>query len=154
MGTEPVALSVGGKTLHASELDALPQRTVEGKAGFRYRWPSTPVKIHGPRLADVLAAASLAVHEGDRVLVRRKPRTDRAEREVTTLRGADVTSCDIILGLRYGDARALLPAGLGGPAVLAFSPSCTDAARGQAWPMFVESVEVAPPVAPGKDGGR
>jgi hypothetical protein len=142
VGTESVALSLAGKTLHAAELDAIPERTVEGKAGFRFRWPSTPVKIHGPRLSDVLAAAGVVVHDGDRVLVKRKPRTDTAEREVTTLRAADVLACDIIVGRRYGDAHALLPAGMGGPAVLAFAPSCADATHGQAWPMFVEAIEV------------
>ena len=153
VGTEPVALEVGQKAFHGSDLDAIPERTVEGKAGFRFRWPSTPVKIHGPRLSDVLAAASVVVHEGDRVLVKRKPRTETAEREVTTLLGADVLGCDIIIGLRYGDAHALLPAGLGGPAVLAFAPSCADATRGQTWPMFVESVVVVPAGAAVKDGG-
>jgi hypothetical protein len=153
VGTEPLTLSVGGKKLHGAELDALPERTVEGKAGFRFRWPSTPVKIHGPRLADVLAAASVVVHAGDRVLVRRKPRTDTPEREVTTLLASDVLACDIIVGRRYGDAHALLPAGLGGPAVLAFAPSCIDATRGQSWPMFVEAIEVVGPGVVGKDGG-
>jgi hypothetical protein len=154
VGTEKVALSLGNKTLHAAELDAIPARTIEGKAGFRFRWPSTPVKIHGPRLSEVLAAASVVVHDGDRILVKRKPRSDTAEREVTTLLAADVTRCDVILGLRYGDARALLPAGLGGPAVLAFAPSCADATRGQSWPMFVESISIVPAGAVAEDGGR
>jgi hypothetical protein len=117
---------------------------MEGKAGFRYRWPSGSVKIHGPRLSDVLRAASVDAHSNDRVLVKRKPRTETAEREVTTLVGVDVFGCDIIIGTRYGDARALIPAALGGPAVLAIPPSCEGAKQAQSWPMFVESIEVVP----------
>ena len=156
VGTEPLALAIGGKTLHARELDALPEQAVEGKAGFRFRWPSGPAKIQGPRLSDVLRAAGVAVHSRDRVLVRRKARTETAEREVTSLSGADVLACDILIGTRFGDARALIPAGMGGPAVLAFPASCKGAKPGAAWPMFVESVEVVPADAgaPSKsDGG-
>jgi hypothetical protein len=143
VGTEPLALAVGGKTLHAREIDGLPEHTVEGKAGFRFRWPSGPETIYGPLLSDVIRAAGAAVRGSDRVLVRRKARTDTPEREVTTLRGEDVLACDIIIGVRYGQAHALIPAGLGGPAVLAFPAACPSAARGQAWPMFVESVDIA-----------
>jgi len=151
VGTEPLALVVGGHTLHARELDALPEQTVEGKAGFRFRWPSGAVKVHGPRLGDVLRAAGMNVHSTDRVVVRRKPRTETTERETTSLNGADVLACDILIGTRFGEARALIPAGMGGPAVLAFPTACEGAKLAQPWPMFVESMEVVP--AGKADGG-
>lgn len=142
VGTEPLALAVGGRTLRAADMPVLGERSVLGKAGFKFRWPSSPVKISGPRLRDVLAAANVPLRPGERVLVRRKSRTDTPEREVTTLRSDDVLACDVIIGLRYGDAHQLIPATLGGPAVLAFSPACPKAANNQAWPMFVESITV------------
>ena len=62
VGTEPVALSVGGKTLHASELDATPAaHVVEGRVGFRFRWPNTPVKIHRVLVRDLVYAARRAI---------------------------------------------------------------------------------------------
>ncbi len=85
VGTEPLVLHVGDAPLRAADLDALPAHTVEGKVGFRFRWPSTPSKIHGPLLRDVLARAALPARPGGRVLVKRKPRTDTKEREITTL---------------------------------------------------------------------
>ena len=124
VGTEAPALKIAGKVLGAKDLSAIALHTVSGKAGFRFRWPSGEVQIHGPLLRDVLAAAKVQVRPGGRVLVRRKPRTDIPEREVTALRAEDVLACDIVVGLRHGEGRALIPAALGGPAVLAFAPSC------------------------------
>ena len=63
--------------------------------------------------------------------------------------------CDILIGTRYGEARALIPASLGGPAVLAFPPSCDGAKQAQAWPMFVEAIQVVSAVVPaGKPAGK
>jgi hypothetical protein len=154
VGTEALSLTVGARTLKSPDLDALSERTVEGKTGFRFRWPSSAAKIVGPRLRDVLSAASITLHPGDRVLVRRKPHTDIAAREVTTLRAEDVLACDILVGVRYGERRASIPAGLGGPAVLAFPSACPDSAHGQPWPMFVEAIEVVPGSSDGGGGGR
>lgn len=153
VGTEALAIAVGGRVLGEADLKALPERTVQATAGFRFRWPSTAVKIHGPRLRDVLAAAKVPLHAGDRVLVRRKPRTGTPERETTTLRGADVLACDVLLGLRHGESRARIPAGLGGPSVLAFPPLCPEAAAGQVWPVFVESIVVEREAEGGADAG-
>lgn len=143
VGTEPLALQVGGsggRRFGAKEVDALPQRTVLGKSGFKFRWPSTDVAIHGPRVRDILAAASIALGPGDRVVVRRKPHSDVPQRETTTLRAEDVLRCDVIIGLRHGPKQVLLPAALGGPAVLAFGPECVNTPA--PWPMFVEGIEV------------
>lgn len=144
VGTEKVGIAVGDRTLREKELAALPERTVEGKHAFRFRWPSGEVRVHGPRLRDVLAAAGAAVTAKDEVLVRRKPRTDTAAREVVTIDGEDVMKCDVVLGLRHGNDRARIPAVMGGPAVVAFPPACPNAARGQAWPTYVEKIEVVP----------
>ncbi len=141
VGTEPLALQVGGaRRFSAKEMNALPQRTVVGKSGFKFRWPSTDVAIHGPRVRDVLAAASIPLGPGDRVVVRRKPRTDVPQRESTTLRAEDVLACDVVIGLRHGEKQALLPAAMGGPAVLAFGPECVN--KPAPWPMFVEAIDV------------
>ena len=144
VGTEAVAIAVGGKTLKATELDALESVTLEGRPGFRFRWSSSSEKVHGPRLRDVIASAGIMLQPGERVLIHRKPRTETLEREVLTLAGEDVLGCDVILGLRYDDNHSLIPAGRGGPAVIAFPPAgpCATANRGQVWPMFVESIEV------------
>ena len=41
-------------------------------------------------------------------------------------------------------AAYLIPAGMGGPAVIAFPSACPNAHAGQAWPVFVESIEIVP----------
>lgn len=149
VGTEPLALKVSARgslshEVHEGDLAPFEEHVVFGRVGFRFRWPSTPVKIQGVLLRDLVKGVTgRSLRGDDRVLVRRHPRTDTVEREITTLHGDDLLRCDIILGLRSGEDRALLPARLGGPAVVAFPPTCTDAARGQAWPTYVESIEVA-----------
>lgn len=145
VGTERLAIEVGGKTLREKELQALPERVVEGKHAFRARWPSTgDVRIHGPRLRDVLAAAGVKITAEDKLLARRRSKTDTPAREVMTLDGKDVLACDIIVGLRYGSDRALIPAVMGGPAVVALPPACADASRGQPWLTFLHTLTVVP----------
>lgn len=140
VGTETLAVRVGARTIHASDLEPLAEQSFSVNGGFRYRWPSVPTKVHGYLLRDVLKAAGVALHAGDDVVIGRKPRTSTQTK--TIVHAADVLSCDILLGVRYGDDRALLPAILGGPAVIAFPSACAAAAGGKPWPEFVESIEV------------
>lgn len=144
VGTEALAVKVGPKVLGKEEIDKLERHTVEGKVGFRFRWPSSATQVHGPRLRDVIGLGGLMLRPKDEILVRRKPRTETAAREVTKLQASDVFECDVLLGTRWGSDKALIPAGMGGPAVLAFPSSCPNASGGQAWPVFVESIEVVP----------
>jgi len=143
VGTEPLAVRVGKRTLHAADLEPLTEHTFDVTGGFRYRWPSAATKVHGFLLRDVLKSAGVTLHPGESVVIGRKPRT--SSQVTTTVRAEDVLSCDILLGVRYGDDRALLPSILGGPAVVAFPPSCLAAASGKPWPEFVESIEVSTP---------
>ncbi|MBX3227345.1 MAG: hypothetical protein KIT84_34585 [Labilithrix sp.] len=165
VGTEKLALDVGGKKLDLHDLDGLSQKTVTGKVGFRSRWSTTGIAIHGPLLRDVIeVGAKLDLPSDGEVKIGRKPHADVASRATMLLPIADVQGCDIIVGTRFGDERALIPAVQGGPAILAFPKNCAATTKNQAWPTFVERIEVlagdaGAPTGDGganvmKDGGR
>lgn len=144
VGTEALAVKVGPKVLGRAEIDKLERHSVEGKVGFRFRWPSSTTQVHGPRLRDVIGLGGLMLRPKDEIHVRRKPRSETAAREVTKLLASEVFECDVLLGTRWGSDQALIPAGMGGPAVIAFPSACPNAHAGQAWPVFVESIEIVP----------
>jgi hypothetical protein len=159
VGTEPARVLVGDIEVDGAALDALPQVTLEREVGYKVDWPATKVKLHGPRLRDVMAAAGLSVPAGGHVVVRGKPPIYRDPGQPTALGAEEVSSYDILLATRYGDERAPIPARLGGPVTLAYPVEVDVAAslpalipkagraRVQAqrrWLTFVEEVSVEP----------
>lgn len=145
VGTEKLLLDVGGKHLDARDLDGLSQKTVTGKVGYRSRWSTSGIAIHGPLLRDLIeVSAKLELPKSAGVKVGKKLHTDLPERDNIMLPAADVLACDIIVGTRFGDDRALIPAAQGGPAVLAFPKACAAATKNQAWPLYVERISVIP----------
>lgn len=145
VGTERLALDVLGKRLDARDLEGMSQKTVTGKVGYRSRWSSTGISLHGPLLRDVIeVGAKTKIEAGSSVKIERKPHSDIPHRSSMTLPAEDVLRCDIIVATRVGDNRELIPAVQGGPAVLAFPKACAESTKNQPWPNYVEKISIVP----------
>lgn len=143
VGTEKLSLDVLGNKLDARDLQGMSQKTVTGRVGFRARWSSAVISLHGPLLRDVIEiGAKTKLEKGSTVKVDRKPHCDIPARISMSLPAEDVLSCDIIVATHVGDNRELIPALQGGPAVLAFPQKCAESTRSQPWPHFVEKISV------------
>ncbi len=153
IGTEPVLLRVGGRSLDAAALDKLPQVTFEEGVGYSLGWPNGPVKLSGVRVRDVLSAADVKLPANGAVLVRGKALSDRDDAKPILLEAERVLKCDVMLATRWGRDRQPIPAKMGGPVTLAFPSTCKGAAgdrelpnpQKQPWVTFVEELEVTAP---------
>lgn len=142
--TEPATLRVGERTFDAAALAALPQAEVRVRHGFRVGWPAGELRMTGPRVRDVLAAAGVTLGAQDRVRVRvMAPVPDAADHAVR-LDAARIAGSDLLLGLRMGDESAPIPGRLGGPIVLVFPPGVDAPSSESEWPTYVRALEVEP----------
>lgn len=153
VGTEPILLRVGGRSLDAAALDKLPLVTFEEGVGYSLGWPSGPVKLYGVRVRDVLNAAGVKLPPNGSVLVRGKALSDRDDAKPILLEAERVQKCDVMLATRWGSDRQPIPAKMGGPVTLAFPSACQSASgdrelpdpQKQPWVTFVEELEVTAP---------
>ncbi|YAF95096.1 MAG: molybdopterin-dependent oxidoreductase [Nodularia sp. CChRGM 3473] len=144
VGTEPVQLSVGKRKFNLTDLDKLPQVTIDETVGYRIAWPSGKVKLHGVRVRDVLALSGEKLPEQGTIAVRAKPPIYRDVANQVRLPVSEVRDCDILLATRWGDERQLIPAKMGGPVTLALSSQCAATTSQSTWMTFVEELTIRP----------
>ena len=144
VGTEPPSLRVGARTFDRAALEAMEQVSLTTHVGYRLGWPSEAVRVEGVRLRDLLAAAGLSVPSSGHVRVLSHAPISHGDARPTRVRASDVASEDVIVALRYGEAREPIPARLGGPLTLAFSEAVAAHLAEHDWLTFVEALEVEP----------
>jgi DMSO/TMAO reductase YedYZ molybdopterin-dependent catalytic subunit len=147
VGTEEPALQVGARALDRAALDALPAATLDARPGWKVDWPSTTTHLRGVRLADVLAAAGVALPAGGNIVVRGKAPLHRDRRKPSGIAVADLARCPPLLALAHGPDDTPIPARLGGPIAMAMPP-CDERYDGDPdhhWVTMVESIEVVAP---------
>jgi hypothetical protein len=143
-GTEETSLNVNGRGLDVAQLEALPQADLETKVSYKVHWPDAAVRLRGPRLHDVLAAAGAAPLPGQKVLVRGMAPIQRDPAEPIVFAAEDLERCGVILATRWGSAAEPITAKLGGPVTVALAPACAATYGAKHWVTFVTSVEVVP----------
>ena len=143
VGTEAPRLVVGDQVFDRARLAALPATTYEGPVAWKVEWPSGDVRVRGVRVADVLAAANLALPPGGKVIVRGKAPLHRDPEKPITIAIADLARCRPLLAMQWGPDAQPIPARLGGPLALAIEP-CGEAYSERTWVTFVEELEVVP----------
>jgi hypothetical protein len=140
VGTEPVSLRIGQRTLDLATLDKLPQVTINQPVGYRSAWPNGKVKLHGVRVRDVLGLSGKQLSAQGEVIVRSKAPVYQDQTGGVRLAASDISNCDILLATRWGDNRQLIPAKMGGPVTLAFSSQCPGKTIQLPWLTFVEEL--------------
>lgn len=143
IGTEPIKLKVGKRTLNASDLSKIKPITLNETVGYRIGWPVGKVKLSGIRVRDVLKAAGISLPKGSAVIVRGKSPIYRQTTKPIRLEASDIDRCNIILATDWGDNRQPIPAKMGGPVTLALSSACQTQSDDRRWVTFVEALEVA-----------
>lgn len=142
VGTEPIQLKVGKRSLNASDLNKLKPITLEETVGYRIGWPAGKVKLSGVRVSDVLKAAGISIPKGSTVIVRGKSPIYHQATKPIRLKASDIDRCNIILATHWGDNRQPIPAKMGGPVTLALSSACRTQSDNRRWVTFVEALEV------------
>nr|WP_174783678.1 molybdopterin-dependent oxidoreductase [Dolichospermum sp. UHCC 0259] len=137
-GTEKVSLRVGDRQLNLAQLDKLPQVTLNQNVGYRVRWPSNKLKLHGVRIKDVLALAGIKPQTS--VVVTGKPAIYRRTTEAIKLASTEINKCNIILATRWGEDKQPILANMGGPVTLAFGDDCSQETKNKRWVTFVEEL--------------
>ncbi|MGA1264332.1 MAG: molybdopterin-dependent oxidoreductase [Prochlorothrix sp.] len=129
-----------------TQLQGLPPVTISAEVGYRLFWPSEPVVLQGVRIQDILEATGVKVSPETTVTVLGKVPIHHDPKQPIQISGQQLATCDILLATRWGDRLEPIPARMGGPITLAFSPSCPAAmTENQPWTIFVESLEVTQP---------
>ncbi|MGQ4647974.1 molybdopterin-dependent oxidoreductase [Lyngbya aestuarii] len=142
VGTEPIQLKVGGRLFDADTLKKLPQATLNEAVAYRIGWPVGKTKLYGVHVRDALAAAGVKIPENGAVIVKGKSPIYRNPANPIRLEASDVKNCDILLATHWGDNQMPIPAKMGGPLTLAFSPDCQTQSENRHWVTFVEELEV------------
>jgi len=147
VGTEEPHLTVGGKTFDRDALAQLRESSLDVVAGWKVDWPASPVKLRGVRLADVLAAAGVALPPHGHVIVRGKAPIHHDKAKPAGIDVDDLDRCPPLLALAYGEDGKPIPARLGGPIAMAMAPCDAryDGAPDFHWITMVESIDVVPP---------
>ena len=144
VGTPAPRLVVGGTTLDAARLAALPTVTLDAPVGWKTTWPSGPVHLRGVALTELLAAAGLTVPAGGHLIVRGMAASQRDPQDPITLSADDVATCGAMIATAWGADVAPITARRGGPLALAIPPGCSERLGPKAWVTFVEELAVAP----------
>lgn len=144
VGTEPARLTIGGKVFDAAALAAMPKDGFDGPVGFKVEWPSDMVHLGGVRLVDAIAAAKLALPPHGKLVIHGKAHVYDDPAQPIEIQIDDLPRCKPLLGLRVGLDERPIPARLGGPIVLAFTP-CGERYGSRHWVTFVERIDVVPP---------
>lgn len=150
VGTEELNLRVNhqgqSRDFNRTELEALPPVTLSTEVGYRLFWPNKNVILQGVRIQDVLAEAGVTVTPETVVTVLGKVPIHHDPNQPIQVTGEQLATCDLLLVTRWGDRLSPIPAKMGGPITLAFSPACpSPLAQNQPWTIFVESLEVKTP---------
>jgi len=150
VGTEDLNLRVNhqdqSRDFNRTELEALPPVTLSTEVGYRLFWPNKKVTLQGVRIQDVLAEAGATVTPETVVTVLGKVPIHHDPNQPIQITGEQLAACDLLLVTRWGDRLSPIPAKMGGPITLAFSPACpSPLAQNQPWTIFVESLEVKTP---------
>ncbi len=141
-GTGKASVRVGNRQLNLTDLDKLPQVTLNQNVGYRVWWPSIKVKIHGVRVRDVLSLAGIKTQSS--VVVIGKPAVYRKSSEAIKLASTEINKCNIILATRWGEDKQPILAKMGGPVTLAFGNDCQSETRNKPWVTFVEELTPQP----------
>lgn len=139
-GTEKAQVTVGNRKLNLADLDKLPQVSITQNTGYRVRWPSGKVNLHGARLQDVLYLAGVNLNSKSSVVVRGKPPIYQRKSEPIKLVTEDILKCNVILATKWGEDQQQIPTKLGGPVTLAFGNDCPSKSKNQWWVTFVEEL--------------
>ncbi|MGC1394933.1 MAG: molybdopterin-dependent oxidoreductase [Coleofasciculaceae cyanobacterium] len=142
IGTEPIKLKVGKRTLNASDLKKLKPITLNETVGYRIGWPVGKVKLSGIRVSDALKAAGISIPKGSAVIVRGKSPIYRQTEKPIRIEASDIDRCNIILATHWGDNRQPIPAKMGGPVTLALSSACKTQSDDRRWVTFVEALSI------------
>jgi hypothetical protein len=144
VGTEPARVRVvGGRTLDADALRALPRRTLTRRVLYKLGWPVGEVRLTGVAVRDVLEAAGVHLGRRGGVVVRGKAPVHRNPFDPRRIEAEYVLDDDVLLAMAWG-ADAPIGARAGGPIALAF-PRALDGVYGKRyWLTFVEELEVVP----------
>lgn len=154
VGNESVNLKVDSKRFNVSnqnfdlsDLDDLPQTTIEEPVGYKIGWPAGKIKFKGVRLRDLLAKTNLNLSDQSKVVVKGKSSVSSDRSEPVRLPASEVTNCDIILATKWGEQEQPIPSKMGGPLTLAFSSNCRNNVtlspkNNQYWATLVEKVEI------------
>jgi hypothetical protein len=145
IGTAPPVVRVGEHTLDAAAIEALPRVSITAEVGYRVGWPTEAVRLSGPRLRDLLAAAGASLAPGDRVRVLSRAPITRSDERPTYVSASDVLEHDVILAMRYGEGDDPIPSRLGGPTALAFPAEVVAHMDEHDWLTFVDELSVEPP---------
>lgn len=145
VGTPDASLRVGDRTLGAAELAALPSTELTASVGYRVGWPSEPVRLAGPSVAALLAAAGVPLPDDGRVRVTTIAPITRGPERPTYLSAEEVRTERVILGRTHGADDQPIPARLGGPLVLAFSDEIARDHPDHDWLTFVTDLTVEGP---------
>jgi len=143
IGTEEPRLKVVDQIFDRARLAALPTKTYDGPVSWKVDWPSGTVHVRGVRVADVFAAAGVALPKGGRILVRGKAPLHRDPEKPITLAVDDLERCNPLLAMKWGADEKPITARLGGPIALAIPP-CGESYGERTWVTFVEELEVLP----------
>jgi hypothetical protein len=141
-GTEKPSIRVGDRQINLAALDKLPQITLNQNVGYRVRWPSNKVKLHGVRLKDVLSLADIKSQAS--IVVTGKPPVYRRTAQAIQLAPTEINKCNIILATRWGENKQPIPAKMGGPVTLAFGDDCPNTTKNKPWVTFVEELTPQP----------
>ncbi len=144
IGTEEPRLRVGDQVFDRARIEKLPTAAYDGPVAWKVEWPSGTVHVRGVRVADVLAAAGVALPAGGKIVVRGKAPLHRDPEKPITLAVDDLARCNPLLAMRWGPDEKPITARLGGPIALAVPP-CGEAYGERTWVTFVEELEVLAP---------
>jgi DMSO/TMAO reductase YedYZ molybdopterin-dependent catalytic subunit len=143
IGTEPIALKVGNRTLGRSDLEKLPQQRITTLVGYKIGWESEPVQLRGVLVRDILSRQKIAVDAKSVLKIRRKAMTDNDPQKSVLIPTSLIKSCDVMLAHRWGPDGQNIPGGKGGPLTLAYGNNCpSEVVKNLAWLPFVESITV------------
>jgi DMSO/TMAO reductase YedYZ molybdopterin-dependent catalytic subunit len=143
IGTEPIRLKVGAKTLNRFDLEKLPRQSVTTFVGYKIGWSAEPVKLTGVKLKDILKSLDLNLSANALIKVHRKAMIPNEAQKTVVLSNETINSCDVMLAYGWGTESQNIPASKGGPLTLAYGKNCTsDTVKNLAWLPFVESITV------------
>lgn len=146
VGYELLHLKVNGQELNRFDLADLPQITINTEVGYRLFWPSGKVNLRGVSINAVLQTTGIHLSPETVVTVLGKAPIHRNPAKPIQISGQDLLTCDILLITHWNDQFQAIPAKMGGPITLAFSPDCpVEWIKTQPWTIFVEALEVANP---------
>jgi DMSO/TMAO reductase YedYZ molybdopterin-dependent catalytic subunit len=143
VGTEPLRLKVGSKSLKRVDLEKLPSHKMTTLVGYKIGWSSEPVQLVGVRIRDILRSQKLTIPKQSILKVRRKSMDDRDPQKSVLLTASLIDRCDVMLAYAFGADAQPIPASKGGPLTLAYGQNCpNDVVKKLAWLPFVESLSI------------